>query len=487
MNAAISPEHSPRWLAWLPWLLWAAAHHSTLAFLGRSFVSAQTLNLVLLAGVLAVVLGWRAGFSLGASALRFHPSAPPLALLGLSAAGDLAARRWLTFDQLPVFFFALGTFALLGCYLPAASWRRLLPAALLLAIALPFGARFGIGLGYFARVLTARGVGEVLSTAGVAAVSAHDVILVENGIAHVDLPCSGLKSLWTGAVFFLAATCVLRRRPGWRWLAAFAACELALLAGNFFRVTVLVLLGLLAEQPRLAALAHLPLGVFGFVLGCGVGVGLLRWVPAVTLPAALEPPSRPLRPVWVVAPLGLLIWILPPIVPAAAVPALPVITPLAGGQQLPLTPIEAGFFASQPATEAHKWGFRHGEIAGSLLVVATTSWQAHHAPELCLTAGGLEVLKLEPFALEPGFELHRLDLEGGRTAVYWFQSPERTTGSLLLRFWHDLARGERRWVLVSTLFDTTVDLRSPALASWLRQLHQDVAVGLRLENRGDPS
>ncbi len=31
-------------------------------------------------------------------------------------------------------------------------------------------------------------------------------LIFENGVSQVDLPCSGVKSLWAGAIFYFAAT-----------------------------------------------------------------------------------------------------------------------------------------------------------------------------------------------------------------------------------------------------------------------------------------
>ena len=44
------------------------------------------------------------------------------------------------------------------------------------------------------------------------------IIVLENGVAQVDVPCSGLKSLGTGTLFLLAATSMEDRKLGGRWL-----------------------------------------------------------------------------------------------------------------------------------------------------------------------------------------------------------------------------------------------------------------------------
>jgi exosortase O len=85
-------------------------------------------------------------------------------------------------------------------------WQKNLPVAGLLACILPFNSQFNSGLGLPARVLTAQVVEQLLSMLHVGAISSYDIIVLENGIAHVDVPCSGIKTLLVGTLFLLAAT-----------------------------------------------------------------------------------------------------------------------------------------------------------------------------------------------------------------------------------------------------------------------------------------
>lgn len=82
---------------------------------------------------------------------------------------------------------------------------------------------------------------------------------------NVDLPCSGIRSAWTGLVFFLGATCLLRSRLGLRWILAGAGYLLLLFAANILRVAALALHSH-AGLPALSRLVHEPLGVPGFAL-----------------------------------------------------------------------------------------------------------------------------------------------------------------------------------------------------------------------------
>ena len=101
--------------------------------------------------------------------------------------------------------------------------------------------------------------------------------LAENGVSQVDLPCSGVKSLWTGALFLIAATWIERRPLNLRWLGVAGIFGGLLLAANLARVAVLVLVGQVAGWPLAAEMIHVPLGVLGFVAACAAAVMLMRW------------------------------------------------------------------------------------------------------------------------------------------------------------------------------------------------------------------
>jgi hypothetical protein len=45
--------------------------------------------------------------------------------------------------------------------------------------------------------------------------------------------------------------------------------------------------------------------------------------------------------------------------------------------------------------------------------------------------------------------------------VYWFQSPDRTTGDIAARVWDEVRGHERRWVQISMIVDAPVDVASP--------------------------
>ena len=93
-------------------------------------------------------------------------------------------------------------------------------------------------------------------------------------------------------------------------------------------------------------------------------------------------------------------------------------------------------------------------MSGSLLVVETETFRAHHLPDRCLTGAGLTIEDRQTELVEPGFPLKRIAFRGhSGSAAYWFQSPTQITEDYSARVWADLFGGERQWVLVSVLFE----------------------------------
>ncbi|UCC62926.1 MAG: archaeosortase/exosortase family protein, partial [Anaerolineae bacterium] len=155
----------------------------------------------------------------------------------------LAVERFLDINTLSASLFGLASYGLLGLWMRPGRWRQGLPAALLLVGTLPFGEHMQTFVGYPVRLLTAAVVRDGLAAAGVASVGVDTILMLENGVSQVDLPCSGVKSLWTGMLFLVAATWIERRSVNFRWfLVAFVFASL-LFTVNLIRVGVLVLVG----------------------------------------------------------------------------------------------------------------------------------------------------------------------------------------------------------------------------------------------------
>lgn len=390
----------------------------------------------------------------------------PLALLAASAIGTLIADRFIDVSILGAALFALGSYGLVGLFTPADRFRRALPAALLLTALLPFGDQAETYAGFNARLLTARAVAALLAPIGYQAMPVETILVLENGAAHIDLPCSGVRSLSSGLVFFLAGTCVLGLRPGLSWALTGALSVALLLVTNVIRVGAVVLLAGGLGLDRVAEVIHAPLGVLGFAAACAITLAVMRRAPRDEAGRDREGGAIAAPRAWPALAMAAALALLSTLhVRRAAAEARPAATRLAlpawvSSSPLALTSAEADLFRRWGGA-ADKRHIRAGAIEGALLVVVSRSWRAHHEPEVCLAGSGVRVEGLHEITLEPGVIVRGGSADGGaRTAIYWFQSPARVTPDLGARVWDELSGRERRWAQVSLLIDSPLDIES---------------------------
>ena len=534
-------------VAWLLGNIWA------LQWLFESFKYASLLNLMLIGIVLMACLVqlWRDRLIITVSAtptLRLYPL-----LLMLGSGISAIAFRWLVYlPQLNLLLFLLGSYGLWGLFIPPSLWRKGLPAAILVACVVPFSTEFNSGLGFPVRVITAHAVEQMLSAWHIVAISSHDIIVMENGIAQVDLPCSGLKSLWTGTLFLLAATWLERRQLGIRWLLVCTANLVLLAIANTIRVLLLVMIIEVWQQPQIAQVLHLPLGLIGFILACAFSWMLLQTVPqnsgglmlATTVfsdlsllgkdkkQASLEKgnPHRngnlgycsnsglaltdgqwrlhkqnghPQATALVKTGISYqfqqksksITWLLIVVIALAVVGQIQPIQEKVNAmllwsryanasiqlpqqlvsEPLPLTEAEQRFFDNPGLPIAQKQRFIYGNLSGSMLLVASSAWQAHHPPELCLVGNGFKVDSIKPTLLNQSVKARWLSLQDGkRSATYWFQSPQGTTDDFLSRIWDYIAHRNKTWVLVSVLFDSEHNPDSAEIQTFASTIHDAI-------------
>ena len=485
MNAAILG-------LWL-WLYRPVFDYLTIIFSREDFRT----NQIVLVGVVALIAfqmrNGRFRPRLDASPQHYLPAL--ILVLGGSAL-YLVVERFLDINTLSASLFGLASYGLLGLWMRPRRWRQGLPAAVLLIGTLPFGEHIQTFIGYPMRILTANIVRDGLARAGIASIGVDTILIFENGVSQVDLPCSGVKSLWTGMLFLIAATWIERRRLNLRWvLTAFVLAGLLFVA-NLARVAVLVAVGQVGGWQLMARLLHVPLGVLGFCAACAAAVLLLRGrgvdpLPRPSLlPASLQgswtrgeknalPPRResdglkanlksPTRPMWLAPAL------------AAAILAMALIyapRPQTGLAQqppdwsfpaelatepMPLRPDEIAWLIRGGAESAERRRFDWRGITGSMLLLTSRTWRAQHRPERCFEVFGLSLNDSHTVLVAPDFPVRFISLgeSNGRgllSAIYWFQSVDRTTDDYGARMWADLSPQRNRWILVTLLFDRVHD------------------------------
>jgi exosortase O len=462
---------------------WLYLNRAALYWLATSIVDVSLFNgVILVAGALLLTfLGWyyRRSIELAPGLYRL----PLLLTVGCSVA--TISTQWLvSLAQLPVGLFLLGSYGLLGLWLAPSVWRRGLPVAVAIACLLPFGVQFSTGVGTPARIFTAQIVEWILHSWQISAISAGDVIVLETGVAYVDLPCSGLKSMWTGTLFLMASTWLEGRQIGLRWIVVGLANLVFLAIANTGRVLILTILTHVLHQSAWADILHVPLGLIGFVMASLLTWGLLRWVPKTGIQSGTEhlkvaPIELHWRSQFGLAGLLLALAIVPVPQTDRAIAtvdlaklqwAAPMQT-----QPLDLNSQEQKFFANYPGVTTRKQQFQYGSLTGTSVLVASPTWQAHHSPEVCLASIGYKIAPEIQRLVTPEVTARWLSLDGGtRSAVYWFQSATRTTDDFNSRFWDEVFRRESRWTMVSVVFDRSHSPDAPSVRAFIKQTHDEI-------------
>ena len=475
---------------------WTYANNSSLQWLVESFRQASNLYLILVSlfvgvsVVQAVRVYRRGGWEKSNYFVSVYPilrSHPLLLMIG-SALSAIALQQLVDLEQLTVILFLLGTYGLLGLYLKPAVWRQGLPVASLGACLVPLSSQLSTGVGIPARILTAHAVEQLLSAWHIAAISSYDIIVLENGAAQVDVPCSGLKTLWVGTIFLLCVTWLEKRKLGGRWLGVCASNLAFLTLANTVRVLILVLVTHILKQPQLAQMLHIPLGLMGLACACALSWLMLQWVPksgqAKEAIASSELKKQSCRPSSFTEQALLIVFVFALAVTSQFYPPHEE-QPLSiaslqwprqmASERIPLTAPEHHFFDNYPFLHPEKHRFALNNLSGSILLVANTTWRTYHPPEICLLALGLKVDGIERKQLTSTVPARWLSLSDGKiSATYWFQSPKQTTDDFLSRLWSDVTRRQKNWVLVSVLFDSYPQPDSPEIQEFATTLHNAI-------------
>ncbi len=456
---------------------WLWVHGAALIWLIQSLGRPDSeLNLVLAAGLGALVL-WHTDPSAVAERMTRPPETNPLAALLILAGAAGLAQNVVFLQPAYACFAGIGAYGLAGLYLPRPMWIRARPVAALAILLMPMASYLDVYLGFPARRFTAEAVSSLLCTLNISNITSGMVLTLEGGAAYVDLPCSGVRSLWTGAVFLLGAS-LLEGRTVDRWFIVTSGVFTGLLLlANTARVAAIVLIEFVAGYPLVAEVLHAPMGVVGFVVCCVVA-WLMLSMSSRSEPAPTTSRRAPIM--WALAPALLLFgsFSAPPAAEASMISAVEMPD---GFEPLPLTQAEIEFAADQGG-QTTKATFKRGDLTGTVVFVTSRSWLAQHLPRHCLEAAGAEVSGEAP-ALIDGDLVRWADVElaGARSgrAIWWFQSAERITDDHTARIWAGLG-DDTPWTMVSVLLDQSVQSNDPQVVALVTELRQHISLPVEL-------
>ena len=334
----------------------------------------------------------------------------------------------------------------------------------LAALALPFALVPGTGMGFYLRLLTADTAAQLLAMVGHASLGAHDVLIFDNGIAQVDLPCSGLKSLFTGTGFFFVASLIMRREVNLKWMIGYSVFAGLLILANTLRVTILIWVSEILQHRDIAETIHMPLGVMLFCIVCMCGVFILLKLA----PFKPEDDAQALPPNKFGSRGGVVAGFFVAILFLTATGFLPkqdfqnraqvTLPETIDVQTIELTPTETRFFGARDRTSAKKWLFKYEGLSGSMLVVRSGAANGLHAPEVCMLGNGMSVDQMQTREFNAGNYRYLTVDNGRRNAVYWMQSEKTMTDDFRKRLSQFIFGGQDDWIMVTILFDERLNL-----------------------------
>jgi exosortase O len=485
------------WALWI-WLYWAVFGYFRIIFSSEEFRT----NQVILAIVLILLFvqfrneKWR--LHLDTLPQFFWPG---ISMVLIGSVLYLLAERFLDINTLSASLFGLATYGLIGLWMSPRRWLAGLPAALLLIGTLPFGEHLQTFVGYPMRIATARILQEGFHAIGVHSIGVDTILVLESGLAQVDIPCSGIKSLWTGTLFLIAATWVERRAINIRWFGIAVLMGILLFIANVARVAVLVLIGQIAGWEMIAELIHIPLGVLAFGAVCAVVLIFIKTQKISEYqishqffpkqPEQKDASGLARRPVWLAPALAAVIAIMallytPRPYPVMAQAGIDWVFPSEiQVQSDPLSPELFAWVTSSGAEFADRWDFTWQgdveEVRGSIMFLTSNTWRGQHRPERCFEVQGINVETSRTILFDDTFSAQMVLVSGGphqASALYWLQNGQRATDDFATRIWSDLGADPQPWVLVTLLLDDVYPPDSTEVHAIAEMVHTAIANSL---------
>lgn len=380
----------------------------------------------------------------------------------------------------------LGAYALFGFFIDYSFWKKSVFVFLLLIFTLPVLERLQRFLGFPIRLLTAEIVSNILQFLGISTISNATVIMTENNAANIDLPCSGVKSIYTGSVFMLTVYYLQQVKLSLKLLFITVIFFISLIFFNTWRVFSLVYMYNTQGLQEIGDIVHVLLGIIGFLASCYLlwflitkytkeQKNTIKKESGKKSEAITSFPARQIA----IAVLILLFTINTIVIKNQPIQTIIKENHTFTLQTIPLTYLpfskrEAGYFETNDVQFGKKFVGKTGNgIPFTLLIVSSKSAKTHHDPEICLQGLGYTINDSKVVQIN-SFLIRNLQVNDTNQVLYWFVGKDKNILDYSERVWEEIRHPNNTWVLVEIAFTKEVDLNDSNIQNLISEVNTSI-------------
>jgi exosortase O len=429
-----------------------------------------------------------------------------ICMLLLSACMGLILNNFLGGFQiiLPILTY-LAIYSWLGFWLTPVFWKRSIFIVVLLILTLPILERLQKFIGFPLRLLTAKIVSFLLQLAGAGTISNATVIMTENYATTVDLPCSGVKSIYFGGIILFVIGFLQELTVSIKLIILSILFFALLVFFNIWRVFGLVYVYGVLNLIEIGDTIHIFLGVFGFIVSCvclWYGSEYIKNTKDRNEKKFAENTRLPMirgisrwfnrsNTILVCVSLVLITSLLTKTTSLSISSqaeftheSATFVFPSAVLSQIPFSEKEETLFLHTDVTFAGKYSLHWQNKDISLLLVTSNSARSHHDPELCLQGLGYRLIGQETITLGDD-HIQQITIQTAKQhdsvqadVYYWYVNKDKTITDYSQRVWEQFRQPNQEWVLVELAVLDSQKLTQEELTKLFMELTAAVRVQL---------
>jgi exosortase O len=377
------------------------------------------------------------------------------------------------FQIVPPILTYLTIYIYLGFWLKPTFWKRSIFVFILLILTLPILERLQKFIGFPLQLLTAKLVSFLLQLVGAGNVSNSTIIMTENYATTIDLPCSGVNSIYSGGIILLAVYFLERIKVSFKSIILACSFFALLIFFNIWRVFVLVYVYGILHLVQIGDGIHIFLGVTGFLASC-----LFLWYGSRYCQKSLDSSNKtPKKNLNLfnrknTVRFTLITLIITGILTNTLIKS-PVKKPTSNDKsvvfkitntQLKLIPFnekEKALFFNSDVIYSSKYSLKWRQKNMNLLLVKSKSARTHHDPELCLQGLGYRIIQ-EESQVVANIRIKQLKIQISdnfnspkATVYYWYVSKDKIIIDYSERVWEQFNKPSQEWILAElSYFDS---------------------------------